>query len=262
MDLHLANKVIVVTGGASGIGEAIVNQLLEEKAIPVVADRSKEALDKLGQSVRQESKLLTVQKDLSVSKNCKDLVDEAYGIYSRIDGIVNNAGLNDGVGLENGTPEGFKESVINNLQHYYNVVHYALPYLKETAGSIINISSKTAITGQGGTSGYAAAKGAQLALTREWAVELLKYKIRVNAILPSEVLTPMYENWVKKFDDPEEKLQEISKRIPLESRMTKPSEIADLAVFLLSDRASHTTGQLHFVDGGYVHLDRALSILT
>ncbi|MFV8227223.1 SDR family oxidoreductase, partial [Christiangramia aquimixticola] len=92
--------------------------------------------------------------------------------------------------------------------------------LKKNKGSIVNISSKTAVTGQGGTSGYVAAKGAQLALTREWAVELLPYQIRVNAILPAEVYTPMYESWIQSFANPEEKLAEISKRIPLGKRMT------------------------------------------
>ena len=120
------------------------------------------------------------------------------------------------------------------------MAHAALPALKASRGSILNIASKVAMTGQGGTSGYAAAKGAQLALTREWAIELLPYGIRVNAILPAEVDTPLYASWLKTFDDPAAKLASIVKNIPLEHRMTTPDEIAATAVFLLSPRSSHT----------------------
>ena len=123
----------------------------------------------------------------------------------------------------------------------------------------MNISSKTAVTGQGGTSGYTASKGAQLALTREWAVELLPYGIRVNAIVPAEVMTPQYGKWITTFPNPEEKLRNITSKIPLGKRMTEAAEIASTAVFLLSDKSAHTTGQHLYVDGGYVHLDRALT---
>jgi NAD(P)-dependent dehydrogenase (short-subunit alcohol dehydrogenase family) len=172
---------------------------------------------------------------------------------------VNNAGVNDKVGLEHGSPEQYVESLGRNLFHYYNVAHFALPHLKKSRGTIVNISSKTALTGQGGTSGYASSKGAILALTREWAAELLDYGIRVNAIVPAEVMTPLYRQWLDSFDDPEEKLKSVVAKIPLEKRMTLPDEIAAMIVFLISTRAAHITGQHVFVDGGYVHLDRALT---
>jgi L-fucose dehydrogenase len=139
------------------------------------------------------------------------------------------------------------------------MAHFCLPHLKTTRGAIVNISSKTALTGQGNTSGYCAAKGAQLALTREWAASLLEDGIRVNAVLPAEVMTPLYRSWLDTFDDPQAKLANIVQKIPLGRRMTRAEEIADMAVFLLSDRASHITGQWLVVDGGYVHLDRALT---
>ena len=123
----------------------------------------------------------------------------------------------------------------------------------------MNISSKTAVTGQGGTSGYASSKGAQLALTREWALELLPFGVRVNAVIPAEVMTPLYRKWLDTFPDPDHKLAGITAKIPLGKRMTTAEEIAWTVVFLLSERSSHTTGQQLFVDGGYVHLDRALS---
>jgi NAD(P)-dependent dehydrogenase (short-subunit alcohol dehydrogenase family) len=138
------------------------------------------------------------------------------------------------------------------------MAHHALPALKESRGSIVNIGSKVAETGQGGTSGYAAANGGRNALTREWAVELIRHGIRVNAVIVAESYTPLYEKWIRTLSDPEEALKRITDRIPLGRRMTLPEEIADTVVFLLSERSSHTTGQLIHVDGGYVHLDRAL----
>lgn len=260
MDLHLSNKVFIVTGGSKGIGESITRAIAAEGGIPVIATRSKQATEKLVQDLTVHGKKAhAVIGDLQVLENCKNAVEKTIKKYGRIDGIVNNAGINDGASLESG-PEAFRTSLERNLYHYYDLVHYALPYLKESKGSIVNISSKVALTGQGNTSGYAAAKGAQLGLTREWAADLLPYSIRVNAILPAEVMTPLYRKWLdNSFDDPKAKEAAIVAKIPLGKRMTRAEEIAAMAVFLLSDRSAHTTGQFMVVDGGYVHLDRALS---
>jgi L-fucose dehydrogenase len=96
-------------------------------------------------------------------------------------------------------------------------------------------------------------------LTREWAAELLDYGIRVNAVVPAEVMTPLYQQWLDSFPNPEAALRSVLAKIPLQKRMTTPEEIATMVVFLLSPRAGHITGQHIFVDGGYVHLDRALT---
>lgn len=260
MDLKLKDKVFIVTGGAKGIGEAIVLELANEGAVPVIVGRSAQAAEKLQQQITSKGgRCLVINQELGKEDVCKRIVDETIAAFGKIDGIVNNAGANDGVGLINGSPEQFKQSLITNLSHYYDLVHYAVDHLKATKGSIVNISSKTAITGQGGTSGYAASKGAQLALTREWAVELAPFDIRVNAIMPAEVMTPLYQSWISTFEDPEAKLNKIISKIPLGQRMTTAEEIAAMAVFLLSERSSHTTGQWMVVDGGYVHLDRAIT---
>ena len=256
MDLQLQDKVILVSGGAKGIGGAISRGLIEEGAIPVIIDPS----DMEGKQLVDlaKGKALHLKKRLFSPADAEGVVQEVLSKYGRIDGLVNNAGTNDGVGLEKGSPEAFLQSVEKNVGHYYFLAHYALDALKKSKGTILNISSKTAVTGQGNTSGYVAAKGAQLALTREWAVELLPYHIRVNAIVPAEVYTPMYATWIQSFPNPEGKLDEISRRVPLQNRMTTAEEIANMALFLLSQKASHITGQHIFVDGGYTHLDRAL----
>ena len=256
MDLGLRDKVMVVTGGASGIGEGITRALYAEGAIPIVVGRNQEKADRLLTDLGGGH---AITKTLGPPESCREVAEEALSIKGRIDGLVNNAGANDGVGLEHGSPEKFLTSLQNNLHHYYFLAHYLLDALKQTQGSILNISSKTALTGQGGTSAYAAAKGAQLALTREWAVELLPYGIRVNAIVPAEVMTPLYRSWLDSFPDPAAKQRSIEQHVPLAQRMTTSQEIADMSLFLLSQRASHMTGQHLFVDGGYVHLDRALA---
>lgn len=260
MDLQLTNKVIIVTGGAKGIGEGISLALANEGATTVIVGRSQSDNETIVAAISNKGKSAShVVAELSDPLQCKAAVEAVIQQYGRIDGLVNNAGVNDGVGLEHGNYERFMQSLHKNVVHYYLMAHYALPELIKSKGSIVNITSKTAETGQGNTSAYAAANGGRNALTREWAVELLKYSIRVNAIVVAECWTPAYETWINGLSDAEKKLQEITSKIPLENRMTKASEIADMAAFLLSERSSHTTGQLIHVDGGYVHLDRALA---
>ncbi|MBC6988727.1 SDR family oxidoreductase [Hymenobacter sp. BT491] len=260
MDLQLQDKVILVTGGAQGIGEGIAHVLAGEKAIPVIVGRSEAdnratvaALEAAGGRAGQ------VVAELTQPDECAKAVRDVVAQFGRLDGLVNNAGVNDGVGLENGDYQKFMLSLHRNVVHYYLMAHHALPELKKSKGAIVNITSKTAETGQGNTSAYAAANGGRNALTREWAVELLKYGIRVNAVAVAECWTPAYQTWLQTLPNPEAKLREITSRIPLGNRMTTAEEIANTTAFLLSGRSSHTTGQIIHVDGGYVHLDRALA---
>jgi L-fucose dehydrogenase len=260
MDLQLKDKVIIVTGGAKGIGAAIVQSSAGEGAVPVIVGRDAEAGKQLQDELQKAGAncgLITI--DLSTPENCLQAVEQVLKTFGRLDALVNNAGRNDKVGLENGSPVDYVASLQRNLVHYYSMAHYALPHLKRSRGAIVNIGSKTAVTGQGETSGYASSKGGIMALTREWAVELLPYGIRVNTVIPAEVMTPLYRQWLDTFPHPEEKLNLILSKIPLEKRMTTAQEIADVTVFLISPRSGHTTGQHIFADGGYVHLDRALT---
>jgi L-fucose dehydrogenase len=260
MDLQLTNKVVLITGGAKGIGAAISHQVASEGAVPVIVDRDGTAGEKLQGELRTTgAKSHFITAELSLAENCSKAIEETIRIAGRLDALINNAGVNDRVGLEHGSPEQYVASLQRNLLHYYNMAHYALPWLIKSQGCIVNVSSKTALTGQGGTSGYASSKGAILALTREWAAELLPYGIRVNALVPAEVMTPLYRQWLDSFPDPDTKLKNIVSKIPLGKRMTSADEIAAMAVFLISGRAGHITGQHIVVDGGYVHLDRALT---
>ncbi len=260
MDLQLKDKVVLITGGAKGIGEAITRGCAREGAIPIFVDKDAEAGKRLQtELVIAGATCSFICADLLSVENCRLTVEQTLKEYGRLDVLVNNVGANDNVGLENGSPEKFVSSLRLNLFHYYNMAHFALPALKKSQGCIVNVASKVAVTGQGGTSGYASAKGAVLSLTRDWAAELLSSGIRVNALVPAEVSTPLYKQWVSTFPNPEEKLAHIVSKIPLGKRMTLPAEIAAMVLFLISPQASHITGQHVFVDGGYTHLDRALT---
>ncbi|NPD14701.1 SDR family oxidoreductase [Xinfangfangia sp. D13-10-4-6] len=256
MDLNLRGKVVVVTGGASGIGQGITEVLSKEGArVAVIARRAPDP------AWLAETGARFYEAELSDDAACAQAVAALQADlgpeYGPVYGLVNNAGANDGVGLDKG-PQAFRASLDQNLIHYYTMVHLLAADLRASRGSIVNISSKTALTGQGGTSAYVAAKAAQLGLTREWAAEFLPDGVRVNAIVVAEVMTPLYRRWLDTLPDPESALSAITRRIPLGQRMTTAHEIADTCAFLLSERAGHTTGQWLFPDGGYTHLDRAL----
>lgn len=261
MNLKLQDKVIVVTGGASGIGEGISRKLADEGAIPCILDRDEDNAIRIAIDIRKRYGIAVFYHllDLTDPAACGLAIAEVLKRFGRIDGVVNNAGINDGVGLEDGTYEGFVASLDKNVGHYFSVANAALPALKASSGAIVNICSKTAITGQGHTSGYAAANGERLALTKEWSVELREYGVRVNGVVVAECMTPQYRWWIGQQANPEAKLQEIVSKIPLENRMTTTEEIANMVAMLLSSNSFCLNGQLVYVDGGYVALDRAVS---
>ncbi|MFD2587367.1 SDR family oxidoreductase [Croceitalea marina] len=260
MDLGLKNKVVVVTGAAGlrgSIGETLIQALAKEEAIPVIVCRNDRGYEYEKELQQRGVDAIFVKTDLTdvdqIEKAAK-IIGEKYG---KIDALINNVGVNDGAGLD-ASIEDFMWSLKLNLVSFFAMTKFCLPYLKEAKGNILNIGSKVALTGQGGTSGYAASKGGVLGLTREWAVDLIKDGIRSNAIIIAESWTPAYDNWIKSLENGEEKLKSIVKKIPLENRMTTPQEIADTCLFTISDKSSHTTGQFITIDGGYVHLDRSL----
>jgi L-fucose dehydrogenase len=260
MDLQLNGKVVLITGGAKGIGEAITRGCVREGAIPVFVDWDAAAGKQLAAELKKDgARGAFIHADVLPAENCRAAVEQTLHDFGRLDVLINNVGANDNVGLESGSPEKYVSSLRLNLFHYYSFAHYALPALKKAQGCIVNTASKVAMTGQGGTSGYTSAKGAILSLTRDWAAELLPYGIRVNAIVPAEVDTPLYKQWLSTFPNPAEKLQHIVSKIPLGRRMTRPEEIASMVLYLISSQASHITGQHVLVDGGYVVLDRALT---
>ncbi|MGK0184974.1 MAG: L-fucose dehydrogenase [Verrucomicrobiales bacterium] len=260
MQLDLQDKTVLVTGGAKGIGEAITRSFAAEGAVPVILGRNpKEAAALVAELKERGQEAIAEHVEMTDLPALEAVVGKVLDERGSIDVVVNNAAMNDGVDLHAG-PEAFRESLERNLVHVYALMHYCLPALKESKGNIVNIGSKVSETGQGGTSGYAAAKGGLNGLTREWAVDLARFGIRVNSVIPAEVMTPMYERWIQTLPDPEGTLAQITSTVPLGRRFTTAREIADAVVFAASARSSHTTGQILYVDGGYTHLDRAATL--
>jgi L-fucose dehydrogenase len=257
MNLELQNRVVLVSGGAKGIGEAITRAFAREGAVPVILGRNAQEASALVEAIQSEGgKADAILCELTREQEVRDAVARVVDKYGHVDCVVNNAGVNDGVGLRADVAE-FRASLEKNVVHAFVLVQAALDSLVARRGSIVNIGSKCAVTGQGGTSGYAAAKGALNALTREWALDLARDGVRVNSVIPAEVMTPLYARWLSTRPDPEAARRSIENTIPLGKRMTLAREIADMTVFLASSCSAHTTGQIIYVDGGYTHLDRA-----
>ncbi len=259
MNLHLEGKVAIVTGATAGIGEAVAFLFSEEGASVVVHGRdAKRGAAVTAKCGRAQGKAVFIAGDLTSELACQHLVQQTLQTFGRIDVLVNNAGVNDGIGLEQ-SPAEFMASLQKNLFHVFAVTHFAREALIASRGTIVNLGSKVADTGQGHTSGYAAAKGGINALTREWALSLAPEGVRVNCVVPAECDSLQYRTWFANQPDSEAARKAIEALVPLGHRLTTSEEIAAMVVFLASSRSAHTTGQIIHVDGGYTHLDRAAS---
>ena len=257
MNLELQDKVVLVTGGAKGIGEAITRTFAAEGAVACILGRNREeAAQLVAELSAREQRAEAFFCEMTDEAAVRAAVATVLAKYGRVDCVVNNAGVNDGAGLRASVTD-FRASLEKNVVHCFVLVQACLDALIAGRGSVVNIGTKCATTGQGGTSGYVAAKGALDALTREWAIDLAPHGVRVNCVIPAEVMTPMYARWLARLPDPQAARVAIEQSIPLGRRMTTEQEIADTVVFVASPRASHTTGQILYVDGGYTHLDRA-----
>ncbi len=257
MNLKLNGKIAIITGATSGIGEGIALTFAQEGAIPIIVGRDTVRGTEVLEKIKDLSPMsIFIAAELIDPEICKTVVDKVVNTFGSIDILVNNAGGNDSISLKDGSPEQFIDSLKANLVHYFSMAHFALPHLIQSKGNIVNIGSKVANLGQGGTSGYAAAKGGIQGLTREWAFDLLEHGIRVNEVIPAEVWTSSYEKWINRSPGAAKKLKEVVDKIPLGKRFTTVEEIANTVVFVASEVSAHTTGQHLFVDGGYTHLDR------
>ena len=216
MDLRLHNKVIVVTGSTEGPGLDIIRILIDEGAILAIIEKNIYDVNRFAQEgATTDGNLILVGAELKDAAECKNAIQIIIQKFGHIDGLINNPGFDEG--LECGSQSFFLKNLQNNLVNYYLVTHFALPYLIRSKGVIINISAGSKNTIHD-TADFAAAGGGVNALTREWAVELLKYGIRVNNIV-----------------------------------VTGPAaEIADPVAFFLSEKSSHTTGQLIQVSNEYI----------
>src|SRR4051812_11050066 len=239
MNLELEDKVALVTGGAKGIGEAVTRAFAAEGARVCILSRNPDEAARLVAELSAEGgKIDAFHCEMTDEAAVREAVARVLAKHGRIDCVVNNAGVNDRIGLRHAVAE-FRASLERNVVQCFVLVQACLDALIASRGCIVNVGTKCVDTGQGGTSGYVAAKGALHALTREWALDLAPHRIRVNCVVPAEVLTPLYERLLQEQPDPQAALAGIERLVPLEHRMTTAREIADAVMFAASPRSSH-----------------------
>ena len=256
-DTGLAAKVAIVTGGTKGIGAACVRKFVGQGAKTYILARGEEAGRSLEEELQRDGyKGTFIQTDVTDENQCKAAIDGIIDAENRIDVLVNNAGVNDAKGLD-ATVDEFRESIEKNLIQYFAMAKHCWPHLVKTKGNIVNIGSKVYEMPQGDTSAYAASKGGIHSMTLDWSKHSTDGDegVRVNTVIVADVMTFMYEEWLKTQQDPDALVAEIIQGIPLGKRMTEAYEVADLVLFLASNNlASHLIGEAIRVDGGRVKL--------
>lgn len=246
--MDLQNRVIIVTGGASGIGKTISLTLAKQNATVVVNYRSSEqkALELVKEIEQLGSKALAVKADISDFEQAKYLVDQTISTFGRLDGLVNNAGITDDQLILRMKEEQFDNVINTNLKGAWNMAKHASKYLlKSPYGRVVNISSVIALIGNVGQTNYAASKAGMIGLTKSLARELASRSVTVNAVCPGFIETDMTQKIDPKF------IESYLNIIPLK-RLGKPEDVSHLVAFLLSDLSSYMTGQVLVVDGGMV----------
>jgi meso-butanediol dehydrogenase / (S,S)-butanediol dehydrogenase / diacetyl reductase len=240
--------VIVVTGGASGIGRAVASLLHSRGARVVIGDVNEAAAHALATELGDRAH--AVQVDVSDSASVQRLISSTVGTFGGIDVLCNNAGFGLRGTVATTAEDDWDRVMAVNVRGIFLCSKFALPHLAASGdGRIVNTSSYTSLVGIADRAAYVASKGAITALTRAMALDHVGDAIRVNAVAPGTIDSPYFEAMVSAADDPEGLLAELNGRSPM-GRMGRPEEIAEAIAFLASRRSSFATGSILTVDGG------------
>lgn len=248
--MRLKDKVAIVTGSKQGIGAGIAGVFSQEGASVVVADIEEDGgLKKADELGAAENKAIFVKADVSDSRSVQNMIDTTIETFGKLDILVNNAGYHISKNIED-TSEGEWEFIINtNLRSTFLCSKYAIPHLRKTKGSIINISSMVGLVGQPNAGAYSATKGGQIAMSKGMAIDFAPDGIRINVICPGWIQTPLVEDWFGQQSDPDASRKYIYGIHPL-GRIGTPEECGKAALFLACDDSSFVTGTTIALDGG------------
>ena len=248
--MKLKDKVAIITGSSKGIGQGIARVFSREGAIIVVVCRDETGgaamADELGAI---EGRAAFIRADVSCGESVRNLIHRTLEMFGRIDILVNNAGYHLSKSIEDTSEEDWEFIINTNLRGTFLCSKYALPYLKETKGNIIHISSMVGKVGQPNACAYAASKGGQIAMAKNMAIDLAPYGVRVNVICPGWIQTPLVEDWFSQQDDPVESRKYIYGQHPL-GRIGTSEECGLAALYLASADGAFLTGITIDLDGG------------
>jgi meso-butanediol dehydrogenase / (S,S)-butanediol dehydrogenase / diacetyl reductase len=248
--VRLHNKVAIITGGASGIGEETARLFAAEGAKVIIADIHKEKINRIVENLRKKGhEALGIKCDVSKELEVKQLICQSVEFFGGLDILFNNAGAILPKKLQDISSEDWDQLFEVNVKSIFLTVKYGLDYLKLSGGSIINMASMTGVVGQQNNPAYSATKGAVIALTKAMAIDFAPYNVRVNSLSPAGVNTPLLETWIAKQHNPE-KARLAQDRSHLLGRMASSLEIAKVVLFLGSGDSSFITGENMVVDGG------------
>ena len=250
--MKLADKAMLITGAGRGIGFGCALACLRHGARVAIVDRDPqqaiENLSEAGYLVNDDTLLLTA--DVRDPEQVKTAVLSTADQFGRLDGVINNAGWHPpAMSIDETSIEAFEALVRLNLTSTFACCKYAVPFLRQTRGAIVNMASEVALIGQPAASSYVTTKAGQIGLTRALALDLASDGVRVNAVCPAGVLTPLMLEWAGTQSDPADALRLADEWHPL-GRMATPLEIGEVCAFLLSSEASFVTGQAICPDGG------------
>ena len=248
--MRLQDRVALITGGGSGIGEATARRFAAEGAAVAIVDLNLEGAERVASAIRQAGgRAHAIVADVAREDDVRAMLQETHNEFGALHILMNNAAIFVDNDVEDTTEAEWDRIMNINVKSLFWTCKYAMPYLKETKGVILNVASMVGVHAQPHSIAYCTSKGAVIAFTKALALDCAQYGVRANTLCPSSVATPLFESFLNMQPDPDEARASVSARAPL-GYISSPEQMADAALFLVSDEASFVTGIELYADGG------------